>query len=129
MCAPVHESPDSLVRAGRVLDQEQEDALLADVDALEAAERRGEALEPGRDLVELGTERTAESGRRHGVVDVVETREPKLDPSRAFRRVEPEGSAIQPLQRDVARRDLQRRPLVVAARAAVVAEVADVGGG
>ena len=126
--AAVDERADGLVRAGRVLDQEQEELLVADCDALEAPERGGEALEPGRDVVEPRAERAGQRRRRDGVVDVVEPRQTELDPARAFRRVELEGGPLQPLQVDVPCRDLQRRPGVVAARAAVVAEVADVRG-
>ena len=90
-----------------------------------AAEKRSS---PAAIVVEPHAERAGEGRCRHGVVDVVEPRQAELDPARAFRRVEPEGGALQPLQVDVPCRYLQRRPLVVAARAAVVPEVADVRG-
>ena len=52
-----------LVRAGRVLDQEEDDGLAARRDPLEAAERRAEALETGTDVVERRAERERERGR------------------------------------------------------------------
>ena len=59
-CAAVDERPHRLVRAGGILDQEQEEPLVADRDPLEAPERGGEALEPGGDLVERRAERAGE---------------------------------------------------------------------
>src|SRR5262249_40552403 len=126
--ATVDERSNGFVGAGRVLDQEQKEPFLVDGDALEAAERRGEALETGRDLVELCPEGAGESGSCDRVVDVVETRQPQLDSPRPLRRVEPERGVLEPVQRDVPRRELETRPRMVAARAPVVAEVADVGG-
>ena len=73
--AAVDERANRLVRAGRVLDQEQKDPLVADLDPLEPPERGGEAREPGGDLVERRTDGARECRCRERVVDVVEARE------------------------------------------------------
>ena len=75
--AALFEGSHCLVRAGRVLDQQHQDPLVAGLDPLEPAERSCERAEPGHDLVEGRVEH--EGGRRSGerVVDVVETGEGK----------------------------------------------------
>ena len=76
------------------------------------------------------TRPSASRERRRGdrVVDVVEPRQPQARRARV-----PSGVAsvkatpVEPAQLDLARRDVERRPRVAAGRAAVVAEMADVG--
>ena len=127
--AAVDERPDRLVRARRVLDQQdQHGAVVADRDPLEAAERGAEARETRRDLVERRAERPGERGRGERVVDVVEPGKGELDPPRPLGRDEVERRAVEPAQLELPRRDVERRPRVPAGRAAVVAEVADVRG-
>ena len=68
------ERSDRLVRAGRVLDQEHEQAPVADRDPLEAPERGREAPEPGANIVEPDPERQRQRCGSERVVDVVEPR-------------------------------------------------------
>src|SRR5207247_5462080 len=56
----VDQRPDDLVGAGRVLDQEEQQALAADVDPLETAESWRSRLEPAGDLVERRAQRMRE---------------------------------------------------------------------
>ena len=72
--AALEQRPHGLVRAGGVLDQEDQQLLVADRDPLEAAERGAEPLQPGADLLERRAERVRERGRAERVVDVVEAR-------------------------------------------------------
>ena len=74
-------------------------------------------------------ERVRERRRAEGVVDVVETGQRELDASRPAGEHEVEGDPLEPVQLEVAGDDVERRPRVAAGGAAVVAEMADVGGG
>jgi hypothetical protein len=127
--AAVDERPDDLVRPGRVLDQEQQQLLALHGDPLEAAERRAEAREPVRDVVERCAQLRGERRGPDGVVDVVEPGERELDPPLALRRDEEERRALEPVELDLTGRDVERGARVVAPRAPVVAEVPDVRGG
>src|SRR5581483_11405191 len=80
-------------------------------------------------LVESRAEGERERGRTDRVVDVVEAGKRELDAARPLGRHEVEGGAFETMQLDLARGDVERRPRVVAARAAVVTEVPDVGRG
>ena len=62
------------------------------------------------------------------VVDVVEARQRDPDADRTFRRVQRERRAVEPIELDLPRDDVERGPCVAAVRALVVAEVPDVGG-
>ena len=66
------ERPEDLVRAGRVLDEQDRQLPLADVNCLCAPERGRDSLEPGDDLREWDLERKAQRGSADRVVDVVE---------------------------------------------------------
>ena len=123
---PVDERTDGLVGACGILDQEQQDAFVPDGDALEAAERRGETPEARGNLVELRAERAREGRSCDRVVDVVEAGKRELDGTRSVRRVEPERRARESVDHDVPPCYVERWPGVVAARTAVVAEVADI---
>ena len=105
--------------------------MLADVDPLEAAERRGEALEPGRrSRPSEAPSALRERGGGDRVVDVVEAGEAQPHAPRPARAVASvKRDAVEPVELDRARDDVERRPRVPAGRAAVVAEVADVRGG
>ena len=83
--AAVDERAHDLVRAGRILDQEEQELLAVDRDALEPAERGAEAREPGGDLVERRAERLRECRGAERVVDVVEAGQRELDALRAGR--------------------------------------------
>ena len=85
--------------------------------------------EPGGDLVERRVEGERRGGSSEGVVDVVETGQRQRHPHRAGGRDEIEHRRVERLQVDRACGDVERRPAVPAVRAAVVAEVADVGRG
>ncbi len=76
-----------------------------------------------------GPEGLRECGGADGVVDVVEPRQRQPDAGAAARRVELEGRAVEAVQLDLTRHDLQRRARVPARRAAVVAEMTDIGRG
>src|SRR5262249_25093426 len=67
------ERPHRLVRAGRILHEQDEHALVADGDPLEAPERGPEPLQSGDDVVERRPERERQGGRAERVVDVVQT--------------------------------------------------------
>jgi hypothetical protein len=115
-----------LVGAGRILDEEHEDDLVAGGDPLEAAEGGAEALETGPDLLERRAQRMCERCGGERVVDVVEAGERKPDPGRAVRSLELERRRAQPVELDSRRADLERRARVPAGGAAVVTEMADV---
>ena len=67
-------------------------------------------------------------GRPERVVDVVEPRQRQPDAGRAFRRLELERDAFEPVELDRACPHLERRPGVATGGTVVVAEMADVGG-
>src|SRR4029450_10931787 len=92
------ERANRLVRAGRVLDQEQQDAPVADRDALESPESRVEALEADGYVVEPHAEGTRERCGGDRVVDVVEPRHTKAHPARSLRRLERERGVLEPGQ-------------------------------
>src|SRR5581483_135558 len=94
----VDERPDRLVRAGRILDQQEEQALVADLDPLEAPERGREPLQPGHDLLDTRAERARERSRGDGVVDVVQTRQGERDALRSLGRDELKGGALESVQ-------------------------------
>ena len=74
-------------------------------------------------------ERERERRRRERVVDVVEPRQREPDAAEPPRQLERERDAVEPVAARSSRAaNVERRPRVPAARAAVVAEVADVGG-
>ena len=118
---------DSLVRAGRVLDQEHENRLAVALDPLETPEGRTEALETVSYLAERRTEGQRQRSGSERVVDVVETGEGESHVNAALRSRERERGALEPLELHVGRTDVERRPRVAAGGAAVVAEVTDVG--
>ena len=125
---PVEQRPHRLVGAGRVLDQQHQQALVVDRDPLEAAERGHEPLETLRDLRERRPERTCDRRRCGRVVDVVEAREREPNPRRARRGDEREVRALEAL----AARSRVPPPRAAAARgaaggAAPVAQMADIG--
>jgi hypothetical protein len=122
------ERAHGLVRPSGILDQQDEQAPFADWDPLEAAERGGEPLESLHDLVEGSAERQCEGARGERVVDVVKPRQPERDAADAVRSAEVEGHPVQPGELDPSRHDVKRRARVPAGRAAVVTEVAHVGG-
>ncbi len=127
--AAVDERAHDLVRAGRILDQEEQQLLAVDRDALEPAEGGAEAGEPRDDLVERRAERLRERRSGERVVDVVEARASASSTrARSRRRDEIERDPLEAVQLDRAGRDVERGPRVAAVRAAVVAEVPDVGG-
>ena len=86
-----------------------------------------ECLQPVMDLVERGTQRPRERGRTERVVDVVEPGDAELDAPRSVGGDQVERDALDPAELDLAGDDVERRAGVAAGRAAVVAEVADVG--
>ncbi len=90
-----------------------------------AAEKRPR---PRADVCRRDTECEAERRGRECVVDVVEPRQAQLDPRFAGRGSQREGGSVEAAQLDLARRHVERRSGVAAVRAAVVAEMADVGG-
>ena len=83
---------------------------------------------PGLDVVEARAENEGERSRSEGVVDVVEPGEGEGHAARPFRGDEVEGRALEARELDRPRSHVERRPGLVAARAAVVAEMADVRG-
>ena len=103
-----------LVRAGRVLDQQDEERAVADADALRAAERRGEALETALDLLRRRAERVRQRRRRKRVVDVVEPREAQAHVELRVGQGESERRALEPVELDRPSRDVERRPRVPA---------------
>ena len=76
----VDERAHDLVGAGRVLDQQHQQAAVADRDPLEAAEGGREAAQAGGDLGERQAERERERRGAERVVDVVEAGQRELDP-------------------------------------------------
>ena len=80
-----------LVGAGRVLDQQDAELVLAERDGLGAAERGGDPLKPGDDRRERDPERDGEGGGGERVVDVVEAGEGQRDAGGAGRRAQLEG--------------------------------------
>ena len=99
-----------------------------DRDPLRTAEGGGEALQARDDRVGRGAERVGERRRRERVVDVVEPGR-RSSHSHAHRRErEREARPVEPVERDAPRRDVEWRARMTAARAAVVAEMPDVGG-
>ena len=127
--APFHERPHRLICAGGVLHQEHQQTAVTDRNAFEPPERRGEPFQSCDDLVERRAERQRERPGPESVVDVVEPRQNEVHASRSFRRRERERGPVEPVQLDVARGHIERRPRVPAVRTAVVTEVADVRGG
>src|SRR5918912_3276779 len=97
--------PDRLVRARRILDQEDEQRPVADRDALEASEGAAEGLEAGNGLVEARAERSRERRSRERVVDVVEARQPQRPAPRPPGRDEVEGRVVDPRELDRPRGD------------------------
>ena len=83
---------------------------------------------PAADLLQRRPERLRERGRSERVVDVVEAGEGQPKADAPLRRLERERRRLEPVELDLRRPHLQRGPRVAAGRAAVVAEVADVGG-
>ncbi len=127
--AGVDERAYGLVRARRILDQQKEQPTVADRDPLEAAEGRRRAPQPGRDVGQRHTEAQAERARGERVVDVVETGQQQLHACSSLGSGKREGGAVEAAQLDLARSDVERRTGMAARRAAVVAEVPDVGRG
>ncbi len=118
----------SLAPAGFLI-RSTRSALVADLDALEAAESGAEALEPCLDLVQRRAERDRERGGRDRVVDVVEAGQPQADAASRLARDQIERHALQAVELDVAGGHVERGSLMPAVVAVVVAEVADVGSG
>ena len=106
--ATVDERAHSLVRAGRVLDQQEQQSLAVDRDPLEAPERGAEAGEAVDDLIGRRAERPRERRRAERVVDVVEAGERQLDASRPVGSDEVEGGALEAVQSHGAGDDVER---------------------
>ena len=92
----VDERPHDFVRAGGVLDQEDEDVSVAQRDPLEAAEGGAEPLEARLDPLQLDPHRLGQRRGRERVVDVVEAGEAQADARRPLGRHEVEGGALEP---------------------------------
>ena len=73
------ERAQDLVRAGRVLDQQDRELDVADREPLGATERGLHVAQAGDDRVERDAEREAQRGGAERVVDVVEARQRQLD--------------------------------------------------
>src|SRR3954471_10583211 len=114
------ERAHGFVRARGILDQQQEQLLAVDRDALEPAESGAEATETVDDLVEGGAESARKRRGTDGVVDVVETRQRQLDAPRSLGRHEIECGPLEAGELDRAGGDLELRPRVTAIRTAIV---------
>ena len=125
------ERPDDLVGPGRVLDQEQRRSTSRRPRSARSGRRRrrsarGRHGPPSSDAPTAGESREPRRRRcRRCRGRAARARSPPR-PRRVSRR---EPRRVEPAQLDVPRGDVERGPRVPAARAAVVAEVADVGRG
>src|SRR6185369_17212296 len=95
-----------------------------DLDALETAERGGEGFEAAGDQVAADAEGGARGDGRQRVVDVVEAWQVQASADHALGRFDGEVRALVAEELDPGRRDGRRGAGEVAARAAIVAEVA-----
>ena len=119
-------SSQRLVCPRGVLDEQHDEGLPADSDALEAPERRRRATQPFGDLGRRYCEPPRDRRRSEGVVDGVDAGDLQANARGAFRHTEVEQDPVDAVRFDGAGGDVERRTRVATRRAAVVAEMADV---